>query len=271
MPISTKLNYLIDTKEQIRTAIQSKGVAVPEETTFREYTDKISQISGGGGGSSTDIPRWIDSTWSEYVMSSRATAPSFQVGQVAPGDLLVLTVMARTEIVSVPPGFVEKARSPITGNTNQYAAVFTKIADGTEAEFQVTLASAERACINVSLFRSSNGSPEVLIGSSALIEQGVAYQITWDGVSNPSSALSGMLVAVATSELASIDKISGLINLPFYGFYSIHNMYGTSSSHQNRMIICSKAVEAGEVLNLFSPLTAMNAIPSFSSLTFLVY
>ena len=41
--------YLSGTKDAIKAAIEDKGVAVPEETTFREYADKISQISGGGG------------------------------------------------------------------------------------------------------------------------------------------------------------------------------------------------------------------------------
>lgn len=50
MSISDKLVYLSGTKDAIRDAIEQKGVTVPEETTFREYADKISQISGGGGG-----------------------------------------------------------------------------------------------------------------------------------------------------------------------------------------------------------------------------
>lgn len=50
MTIADKLIYLSDTKALIKSAIEDKGVVVPEETTFREYADKISQISGGGGG-----------------------------------------------------------------------------------------------------------------------------------------------------------------------------------------------------------------------------
>lgn len=50
MSISDKLVYLDGTKAAIKNAIEDKGVVVPEETTFREYADKISEISGGGGG-----------------------------------------------------------------------------------------------------------------------------------------------------------------------------------------------------------------------------
>lgn len=43
-----KLAYLAETKEQIKTAIESKGVEIPDGTTFRQYADKIGEISGGG-------------------------------------------------------------------------------------------------------------------------------------------------------------------------------------------------------------------------------
>lgn len=52
MPVSDKLSYLADTKEQIRQAIISKGVPVSESETFRSYAAKISLIEGGGG----DVP-----------------------------------------------------------------------------------------------------------------------------------------------------------------------------------------------------------------------
>lgn len=44
MATSDKLNYLIDTKQAIRTAIQNKGVSVTNEDTFRNYAEKISSI-----------------------------------------------------------------------------------------------------------------------------------------------------------------------------------------------------------------------------------
>ena len=44
-----KLAYLNDTKTAIKDAIVSKGVEVPEGTTFREYADLIQAISSGEG------------------------------------------------------------------------------------------------------------------------------------------------------------------------------------------------------------------------------
>lgn len=45
--IADKLTHLAQTKEQIRTAIESKGVAAPENTPFREYPQLIGRIETG--------------------------------------------------------------------------------------------------------------------------------------------------------------------------------------------------------------------------------
>lgn len=42
--INQKLDYLVETKEEIRKAIQEKGVAVSDSDTFRSYADKIGEI-----------------------------------------------------------------------------------------------------------------------------------------------------------------------------------------------------------------------------------
>lgn len=43
-----KLAYLAETKQQIKTAIENKGVSIPDGTTFRQYAEKVGEISGGG-------------------------------------------------------------------------------------------------------------------------------------------------------------------------------------------------------------------------------
>ncbi|MDO5432960.1 leucine-rich repeat protein [Eubacterium sp.] len=42
--VNDKLNYLLDTKLCIKRAIEGHGVAMPAETTFRQYADKIAAI-----------------------------------------------------------------------------------------------------------------------------------------------------------------------------------------------------------------------------------
>lgn len=48
MAISDKLTYLLGTKAAIKSAIEAKGVTVPEGATFRSYATLIGQITGGG-------------------------------------------------------------------------------------------------------------------------------------------------------------------------------------------------------------------------------
>lgn len=48
--IEQKLNYLMDTKEAIRQAINAKGGALTTLDPFRSYADSILELKGGGGG-----------------------------------------------------------------------------------------------------------------------------------------------------------------------------------------------------------------------------
>lgn len=64
MSICDKLNYLIETKNQIKTAIQNKGVQISDTDTFRSYADKIGEIEGENTSSPSDDwqpePDWFD-------------------------------------------------------------------------------------------------------------------------------------------------------------------------------------------------------------------
>ncbi len=55
--IADKLTHLGQTKAEIRDAIISKGVTVPEETTFRDYAGKIREITSED--EVTDPPDWV--------------------------------------------------------------------------------------------------------------------------------------------------------------------------------------------------------------------
>ena len=52
-----KLNYLLETKEQIKQAIKGKGIEVPENEPFRNYPKLIEQVAG-----SAATPTEIDLT-----------------------------------------------------------------------------------------------------------------------------------------------------------------------------------------------------------------
>ena len=63
MSIANKLEYLQETKNQIKTAITEKGVTISDTDTFRSYANKIRSIEAGGTTSSDDWqpePDWWD-------------------------------------------------------------------------------------------------------------------------------------------------------------------------------------------------------------------
>lgn len=46
--INEKLNYLLQTKENIKQAIKGKGVEITDSDSFRSYAEKIGTIQAGG-------------------------------------------------------------------------------------------------------------------------------------------------------------------------------------------------------------------------------
>ncbi len=54
MATADKLDYLLETKNQIKEAIREKGVGVEDADSFRSYASKIGQIKDGGTGQVVD-------------------------------------------------------------------------------------------------------------------------------------------------------------------------------------------------------------------------
>ncbi|MCI8470419.1 MAG: BspA family leucine-rich repeat surface protein [Clostridia bacterium] len=63
MSTAEKLNYLLETKNQIRNAIEGKGVSIADTDSFRSYASKIGQIQGGGGNESSTDDWQPESDW----------------------------------------------------------------------------------------------------------------------------------------------------------------------------------------------------------------
>lgn len=51
MSIADKLRLILNTKKEIKTAINEKGVELDDSVKFRDYPQKIREIVSGGGGS----------------------------------------------------------------------------------------------------------------------------------------------------------------------------------------------------------------------------
>lgn len=65
--IYDKLEYLEDTKEQIKQAIVAKGVSVSDSDTFRSYADKIGSIESGGGTGDCSVSACFDDVGYTFV------------------------------------------------------------------------------------------------------------------------------------------------------------------------------------------------------------
>ncbi len=64
MATAEKLNYLLETKKQIKDAIIAKGVSIENTDSFRSYASKIGKIESGGGTTSPSTDDWkAESDW----------------------------------------------------------------------------------------------------------------------------------------------------------------------------------------------------------------
>lgn len=54
--INEKLNYLLQTKENIKQAIKGKGIEITDSDSFRSYAEKIETIKAGGDEILIDAP-----------------------------------------------------------------------------------------------------------------------------------------------------------------------------------------------------------------------
>lgn len=54
MAIADKMDYLLETKNEIKNAIEGKGVSIEDTDSFRSYASKINQIEGGSSGASEE-------------------------------------------------------------------------------------------------------------------------------------------------------------------------------------------------------------------------
>ena len=76
MSIATEISRIQQAKADIKTAIEAKGVTVPSSATIDTYDDYVSQISGGGGGTSyeNDLKALIERTGTTINIPSGVTS-----------------------------------------------------------------------------------------------------------------------------------------------------------------------------------------------------
>lgn len=88
--IAEKLAYLLETKRLIKQAIQSKGITVTDNDTFRDYADKIDQIDSANvyeiyNGSYNITPKVTSQTLNtdQKVMSDDVTIQGIPISRTS--------------------------------------------------------------------------------------------------------------------------------------------------------------------------------------------
>lgn len=265
MTIESKLAYLEGTKAAIRSAIITQGVAVPPETTFRDYAAKVALIEGGGSGG---IDIRSQSSWGPYATATSQTVTPTDI-TINEGDLIVLTCYSRGK-VTWPAGFSEIGESVIVGTLLSRTGVAAKIADGTETSFTVNIDKSERVCLNVTVWRASV--PLQLKGYYTWLDAQSGesdFQYTLTGIDSPEFVGEGRLVLTVCTSLAATSG-NYYTNAPPMNWTPLHNTYGTSDNHQNRMAIASFPVKSEEILSAKCDVCAMSNKDGLACATYLI-
>ena len=95
-----KLNYLSETKAAIKQAIVDKGVTVDDSTTFRDYADKIGDISGGATGE-IEVLKTAPSVLDLKGMITKVDLSNIDVSQVTSLKEAFLNFENLSEIISL--------------------------------------------------------------------------------------------------------------------------------------------------------------------------
>lgn len=100
-----KLNYLLATKEEIRTAIIGRGVAVPDGTTFRQYASLIGSIAGAGENGGVVLPDTPEGTPGATIIPN---TPENTVNPSTPDVPATPYDPDKPEEMEVPKNIIEK-------------------------------------------------------------------------------------------------------------------------------------------------------------------
>ena len=151
MSIQTELTRLTNAKAAIQTAIEGKGVTVPEGTLLDGMAALIESIEAGGGGG-TDISPWNDMVTFSITPAEDLTGKidftSFIPGRTSSPDIFMLGQRAETPDTSYAQSMVRFSTwnswqrlyySP-TSSSSRYPA--TGMSDG---KFMVTIGTYKLA------------------------------------------------------------------------------------------------------------------------------
>lgn len=109
--IADKLNYLEETKQSIRTAIENKGVTISDTDSFRSYGDKINNIITGEGA---DLGIEFDLS----KITSKTSTENYLTEAVVRINKLPEEILNGTKINSMFAGFRNLVEIPYFDSSN---------------------------------------------------------------------------------------------------------------------------------------------------------
>lgn len=159
---TTTANVVLETNPAITIGVDFEGGGDLTVNT-NPMPVRLSATFAGGGDMVIDVPPmtvdFVAASDTVYVTADTFVTVAVPVTPNV-GDLIVVGVFHTSPTVSPPSGFTA-VNTPqlMTGGTNRYLTVFTKVADGTEANLTFTQAASNRIAAHVDIFRNVHGIP----------------------------------------------------------------------------------------------------------------
>lgn len=191
MSISSQLLILNQTKGNIKTSINNKGVTVTDEA-FAEYPDKVRLIPNGGGIYESNIILWIEGSVKNAVIPSGTT----EIGHFAfyfctemekitiPDSVTVIENEAFShcyalDSITLPPYLVEastRAFEDCTGLDNitfpsTVTTIGAEVCDGCTGLTAITCLATTPPTLGTDAFRDTNNCPIYVPSASVLAYQ----------------------------------------------------------------------------------------------------
>ena len=106
---SDKLNYLLDTKTQIKQALIDKGQTITDNDTFRSYAQKIEDIENGTEDATLQA---------KYLLQGYEAVVNGQLIQGTMPERGTVTITATSNDIIIPEGHYNSLSIPIINAAN---------------------------------------------------------------------------------------------------------------------------------------------------------
>jgi hypothetical protein len=236
--VSDKLNYLAETKEEIKSSIETMGVTVSSDTTFREYADKI-----------TDISKDADATAANILQGKTAYAGGQKITGTTPQLVLAtptLELASDTGIITATVTQTQDGFVPAGMASNTYPLGTNTASDLTVDGATVTAAAGYYPnSVSKSVTTTTQPTPSISVSSSGLITASYTPAVGYNSSTTALSTTKQLSTKAATTYtpttsnqtiakgyyLTGIQTIKGDSNLVAANIVSGVSIFGVSGTY----------------------------------------